>query len=139
MNLTLSDCKELKYNLSSDWRDAATKIGDDEDDFVIGNYRFIHIEAIDEIMAKELEADAYLLGCFKAEFIASVTNWPMLLIEAAQKGEAFEEIGDAIIDGGFVSDLAAAYAEADGYGHHFSSYDGETLELGSDYYMFRIN
>lgn len=138
MRLTLSECKDLKDTLSFKWRDAAEKIADDEEDFTIDNYRFIHSDAIDAIMTEELENDAYILGCFRAEFIASVTDWPLVLIKAAQKGEAFEEIGQAIIDGGFVSEMAEAYAKADGYGHHFSSYDGMTIDIGADYYMFRI-
>lgn len=34
--------------------------------------------------------------------------------------------------------LASAARISDGYGHHFSSYDGEELEVGN-YHIFRVN
>ena len=87
------------------------------------DWRFIRVDKIDEILADELSADTYVLGCFNACFLAGVTSFPVEMIEACQKAEAFDAVGQAIIDCGFLEDVASAYASADGYGHHFASYD----------------
>ena len=105
----------------------------------IGNHRYIHETIIDDILKEELESDAYILGCFNASFIASVTDWPLALIEAGQKGDEYDSIGQALIDDGHVAELAKAYASADGYGHHFAHYDGNEDMLDGGWYRFRIN
>ena len=111
------------------------------------NWRLIDAECIDKILAKELESDSYILGCFSADAIADATGWPVELIQAAQKGEAFSEIGDAMTTDQ-IEKLAEIYAAADGYGHHFAQYDGEEHEIitrdsagaAADlYYLFRTN
>ena len=122
--------------ITGEWRDACSSIIDGETDFTVGNYRFIEVNAIDDVLAEELVSDEYVLGCFDARFLAGVTGFPLSMIEACQKAEAFAAIGEAIIKGGHVNAVARAYAEADGYGHHFNSYDGEQEEAG-DYYIFR--
>jgi hypothetical protein len=121
------------------WRDVLQNILDDENDFDIENVRFIKADEIDSVLGSELSNDAYVLGCFNASFIAQVTGWPLALIEAAQKGEAFESLGQAIINEGYCEGMAEAYASADGYGHHFNSYNGESEEFeinGVNYYVF---
>ena len=111
------------------------------------NWRLINAENIDSILANELSFDPYILGCFSAWAIADATDWPVALIEAAQKGEAFGEIGDAMTTEQ-IEKLAEIYAAADGYGHYFASYDGVTHEIitrdsagvAADlYYLFRTN
>ena len=119
-----------------DWREVISNIG--EDDFTVDNVRFIKAEAIDSIQADEMEGDSYVLGCFNASAIAEATGWPVVLIEAAQKGEAFEEIG-AGMSREQVEALQQIYCRADGYGHHFNSYDFSEEEItldGIDYYVF---
>lgn len=129
-----------KLDLSDEEQsEAEHKIRKEIEDFEVGDYRFIRVDAIDEILARELSLDSYLLGCFNAPFLADVTGWPIELIEAAQKGEQYEEIGEAILDKHFVDALAKAYASADGYGHHFAIYDGNEHEIGPHYYAFRID
>ncbi len=123
--------------LSINVREALECVHNEDNDFEIEVYRFIRSADIDGIIAEELENDAYVLGCFNASFIADVTGWPIALVEAAQKGESFEEIGQGIIDGGHVEAMAKAYAAADGYGHHFSHYDHSERECG-DYLVFRV-
>lgn len=110
---------------------------DEAVDFTVGDYRFIRTDAIDEILADELANDDYLLGYFNASFIAGVTGWPIVLIEAAQNGEQYEAIGKAIADDGFLQEMAEAYAKADGYGPHFARYDGHEHKIGS-YYAFKV-
>lgn len=105
------------------------------DDFEVGKYRFISADAIDEIQQDELASDLYALGCFNADFIADVMEWPVELVEAAQKGEAFEALGKAMLPE--IAELQAGYADADGYGHHFAYYDHETIDLDG-WYAFRI-
>lgn len=143
MQLTFSQIKTIKSFCEElfstpDWREVVGQITEDETDFEVDNVRFIHTDSIDSIMTDELEGDEYVLGCFNASFIADVTGWPLMLIEAAQKGEAFKEIGEALIDGGFVEGLAKAYSYADGYGHHFNSYDGNEEELNINGSMFHV-
>lgn len=142
--MKFSQIKELRELVGNDWRDACEKIKDGKTDFTLNPYRqgnqrewrFIHKDQIDATLVEDLECDEYVLGCFNAWFLADVTGWPLALIEAAQKGEAYEALGQAIIQEGYVKKLAEKYASADGYGHHFSSYDGEEHEIG-DYYIFK--
>lgn len=126
-------------------------LADCKTDFTTGNYRFIQEDVIDTILEDELSNDEYILGCFNAEFIARITDWPQFLIEAAQKGGQHEEIGKALVQNGHVEDLAYEYQTADGYGHHFAHYDSEQheLEIDSDpedpnapvftYFWFKVN
>ena len=120
---------------------AAMRIGNT--DFEVADYRFILDRDIDEIQCDELEGDTYILGCFNASFLAGVTDLPEELIKAAQEGEKFEAVGEAILDGGFLKDVQQGYASADGYGAHFAHYDGEDLEIwtaeASFWHAFRTN
>lgn len=111
-------------------------------------YRVIHEDDALDILADELESDPYILGCFRAEFLAGVTGLPVEIIKAAQDGEQFEAIGKWLIDAGHVQDssgpahlggIAANYAHADGFGHHFAHYDGETDEQAGGWLVFQIN
>jgi hypothetical protein len=137
-NLSEETLNEIKELIGDDYQEAADNMVNSDNDFTVGDYRFIHQDAIIDILADELASDAYTLGCFKAEFIADVTNWPLVLVEAAQKGEQFEAIGQAIIDADLVVDLASEYASVDGFGHHFATYDGNEHEI-ENYLVFRIN
>ena len=115
--------------------------GSDEADYETDNWRIIHANYIDGILADEIGCDSYILGCFSADAIADATGWPYDLIRAAQKGEAFSEIGDAMTTDQ-IQKLAEIYAAADGYGHHFAHYDHYEHEIGTGsagYYLFRIN
>lgn len=71
------------------WREVIEHAG--EDDFYVGNVRFIAADSIDEIQADEMESDSYVLGCFNAYAIAGATDWPAVLIEATQKGGEYEK------------------------------------------------
>jgi len=106
-----------------DYKEVLENVLNSIDDFEVDNVRFIKSDCIDQILADELESDSYCLGCFNSSFISDITGWPVMLIEAAQSGEAYEELGKAIADEGKMLEFAEAYASADGYGHHFNSYD----------------
>ncbi len=108
-----------------------------EVDFEVNNVRFIAMGDIDEIQQEELKSDLYCLGCFNASFLASITGWPTGLIEAAQKGEAYEELGEVLVD--YIEEIQDNYASADGYGHHFNGYDFGEEEVtinGVSFYVF---
>ena len=112
-----------------------------DDDITIGNYRFVAESAIDDILANELESDPYVLGCFNAYFITSHSTLDCEIVEALQAGDKYEALGNHLINNDCVKAMAQDYASADGYGHHFSQYDGSEVELeldSKDYYMFRI-
>lgn len=132
------------YNLSEDcgidFEEMLENIIEEENDFTIGDYRFIHKTAIDRIMDEELESDEYLLGSFMPGFLADILNMSQELIEIIQKAEAFEALGRYIISQDLVSEIREAYVDIDGYGHHFASYDSETMEdilKETGYYVFR--
>lgn len=135
----VKEIKEFCNNLFStpDFREVVELIDSGEDDFEVDGVRFIKDSCIDNILAEELECDAYVLGCFNAEAIADATGWPFVLIKAAS--DSPESLGQAIIDGGFVADLAKVYSDTDGYGHHFNRHDGESEEVtfkGVSYHVF---
>ena len=136
VDLTMKDCRDLKKDFGDDWRSIAEYMRDGESDFCNGSYRFIHMCDIETIMEDELSSDPYILGCFNASFLAGVMGWRTETIEALQKAEAFEDIGNELIEGGYVADLVEDYIAADGAGHHFSSYDGSEVEY-NDYSCFR--
>ena len=142
--LTFSQCKMI-YNfaeeISEDAKEIIEKIVNEETDFNIGDYRFIHTDFIDSIQVEELESDPYILGCFNDWFIADNTDLSIDIIQALQSAEKYEALGKHIIDNNLTSTLQKKYSRLDGYGHHFSSYDGETLEdlLSLGFYAFRTN
>lgn len=136
-----SEIKNLKafcQSLHSEpsWREVLEQALSD-DDFEVDNVRFIADESIDQIQADEMQGDSYVLGCFHAYAIADATDWPVALIEAAQKGGAFEEIGDAM-SREQVEALQQIYCRADGYGHHFNGYDGNEEEIEINGKLFRV-
>lgn len=141
MELTYSQIKEIVYLVGDEWRSIASQLADGESDVSTRshNYRFIAADDIDEIMQNELGDDLYVLGCFNASFLASVTRLPFKAIKAIQDAEAYEALGELLSSMNFVEAIAHAYAAADGYGHHFAHYDSATIEIGPDLYAFRTN
>ena len=107
-----------------------------EDEFEYGNYRFINEEAIDDILTEELSSDTYILGCFNDWFIADITGLGIDAVTKAQKDESYELLGELMLQ--HIDEVVDEYISSDGYGHHFSGYDGSE-ELIGDYYMFRVN
>jgi len=104
-------------------------------DFEAGGYRFIHEGDILSILAEELSNDTYILGSFNASFLARHTGLPLKVIEALQKADVYEALGEACLP--HIEDIAQGYADADGYGHHFAHYDGSEHCMG-EYYAFKV-
>lgn len=139
-NMTeLSEFCETLYS-TPDADEVMEHINNEDTDFEVDGVRFIHTDAIDDVLAEELASDAYVLGSFNASFLAGVTGWPEFLIKLANREGIFnEELGQQLIDGGFVKEIAEQYAQADGYGHHFNHYDFSETELeinGTMYHVF---
>lgn len=110
-------------------------------DFSNNNYRFIKEADCESIAIEQYEGDAYMLGCFNADFIADNTSLSYDIVKALQEGEQFESIGQHILDNDNIGDMMAEYIRLDGYGHVFSSYDGNYDEITIDdenYIFFRI-
>ena len=110
---------------------------DQEVDFEVNNVRFIASDSIDEIQQDELKSDLYCLGCFNALFLSQVTGLPCGLIEAAQNGGAYEDLGKVLVD--YIEDIQEEYSLADGYCHHFNHYDfsEDTIVInGIEYLVF---
>ena len=131
----------LANNYGIDTRELYDNIVNEEEDFEVDNYRFIkEDEALNEAV-NMYKVDNYLLGCFNDWFIADNTNIPLRAVQALQKAEAFEELGEMIQE----NDLDAfieEYARLDGWGHVLSSYDGNNDEISInevDYIVFRTN
>ncbi len=131
--MKLSEIKKLKLFCESlhsnpDYKEVLENITKGEDDFWVDEVRFINTNSIQEVLEDYLASDEYTLGCFTSYAIAEATGWPQVLIEAAQKGEAFEEIGKAM-RAEHIAELARIYASQDGYGHAFNAYDFSEEEL----------
>lgn len=147
-NLKLSSIRRI-FNFCQknciDFCETLENIANGADDFEVDNYRFISETEIDEIQVKELESDPYILGCFNADFIADNTDLSYDIVAALQEAEKYDAIGQHIIDNGYTDTIQEKYSRQDGYGHHFSFYDGETLDdlitLNEEYsyYVFRLN
>ena len=141
--MNYSDIKsiiELSNELNIDKKELFENVNESENDFTIEDYRFIKSDEIDEIQQDELKSDLYILGCFNAWFIADNTNIPLKAVEALQKAEAYEALGEMMVDD--IEIIQSEYASTDGYGHHFAHYDHheqETVLNGVHYYYFKIN
>ena len=136
----LREVKNLSNELDIDFRELTEQITDENDDFVIDNYRFIKVSEIDTIQQDELKSDLYILGCFNASFIAENTNIPYNAIVALQKADAYESLGEMMK--GDIETIQSEYSRLDGYGHHFGRYDGnehKTVLNNVEYYYFKIN
>ena len=110
-------------------------------DFEYNGFRFIHETDIDDTMADELSNDEYVLGCFNSGFLASLCNIDQEVFYCLQKSEAFEACGKLILNVIDMQDLVRAYANADGYGHHFSHYDHSENYItinNVNYYVFNL-
>jgi len=134
-SLITNDSLEMEWD---EMVEATNEMADESSDFEVGDYRFIRNEDIDEIMQDELSNDEYILGCFKDYFLCSVLSIDVDVIQAMQKAEAFEAIGKLVLSLDKIEELQEEYVSTDGYGHHFSHYDGHDIELGQ-YHAFRIN
>ena len=148
MKILLSDLRMLlvEYDFSRlELEEFIDYVDENEANFVLGNLRFIQEDKIDEIMQREIGGDEYTLGCFNAWFIADVLNIDCDVIEEMQKAEAYTAIGKLILSMNKLEELQEKYASADGYGHHFNSWDGteDNMIFNSpevpDYYIFREN
>lgn len=123
-----------------DPREVIDNLCSGETDFEVDNVRFITEDTIVSVLADELKSDLYCLGCFKPVFISE--NVPALdveTIEVLQEEEAFEGIGRLIVKLCDMEAFAEGYASADGFGHHFNSYDFSEVEenlLGVSFYIF---
>ena len=136
----LRDVKTLSNELDIDFKELVEQIIDEVDDFEMEDYRFIKVSDIDTIQQNELKSDLYLLGCFNADFIADNTDLSLKVVQALQKAEAFEELGELIVDD--IETIQSEYSRFDGYGHHFGRYDGNEYEItlnDVDYYYFKVN
>lgn len=121
-----------------DWREVATNIENGDDDFEVDGVRFIKSDQIDRIQQEELSNDEYILGCFNAGFLADILNIDYEVIAEMQKVKAYTALGKLILSLGKLEELQEAYASADGYGHHFNSYDGSEEELNVDSAMYHV-
>ena len=129
--------KDLKENFDRDERkEILENMLNGETDFEVSGYRFIDKNEIDEILKNELVADTYMLGCFNAYFIADITGLTLMAVEKAQKSGSYEILGELMKHK--IDEVVEGYISADGYGHHFSHYDGSENET-DDYYYFRVS
>ncbi len=136
-----SNIKEL---FSSMDRDEVSLVVENlgSDSFENDSYRFIKESEALGLAIDMYDDDAYMLGCFNADFIADMSDLSYEIVKALQEGEKYEAIGQYLLDNDCVGDMMEEYIRLDGYGHVFSSYDGDYEEVsieGEDYIMMRIN
>ena len=143
MKTTYSNLKtiiEFCNEKSIDFKEVINSIINEDSDFEIDDYRFIHEDDIDAIQCDELKSDTYILGCFNADFLAGIIKVPYKAIIALQKADCYSELGEICLD--YVDEIQQEYSRLDGYGHHFAYYDCNTIEdilSISRYYVFRVN
>ena len=125
-------------NIGIDVREVVENIIEESEDFEVDDYRFIHEGAIDMIMEDDIGSDDYMLGCFNAHFLADALDIDQDVIDAMQKAEAFEAIGKLAHSLGKIKTIQEMAVSWDGYGHHFSHYDGSEESVGG-WYVFRLN
>lgn len=124
--------------LSIDVREVCQNILDDEVDFEVDGYRFIHEDSIDEIMQDEIGSDEYVLGGYNATFLADATDISLEVFESMQNAGAYEAVGKLVKDLDKLFEVQQSAVAWDGYGQHFSHYDGSE-ESCEDYHVFRVN
>ena len=132
---------EISNNYGIDKKELLQNIESENTDFEVDNYRFILESEAENIALEQYESDEYILGCFNDWFIADHCGIPLNAVKALQKAEAFQELGEIMIDNG-ISELISEYCRLDGYGHVFGSYDGNTDEVTINenlYIVFRTN
>lgn len=102
-------------------------------------YRVICQDDIDQILKDEISSDEYMLGCAQAWFLSDVMDIPVEAIEKIQKAECFEALGIIIVNNDeMLSKFVSGTVSWDGYGNHFSIYDGSETEAGN-YLVFCVN
>lgn len=133
LNFDSDIIEELKNQLES------------ETDFTIDidgtECRFIKDSVIDSVMQDELSSDKYVLGCFNSWFLADILGIPESAVEAMQKAEAFEALGEMVISMDKLEGLQGKYVSADGYGHHFNHNDFSEDEVsynGELWHVFKM-
>ena len=141
---TIKSIKTFATSLVSEpcFREIVEAVNNDESDFEVNNVRFIKDSEILSVMSEEIfDGDDYVLGCFNANFIAENSDLNYELVEACQNAEAYEAIGKALnatLDQDEKESFCEEYAGADGYGHHFNHYDGNSEELTIDGVLYHV-
>jgi hypothetical protein len=133
--------RKLCDNLFStpDYREVIGNMVCGKTDFEVDNVRFISDDVILKTLADEIGSDEYCLGCFNASFLSDVLGVDQDVIKAMQKAEAFEAVGKLVKSLGKLAQVSEDYASADGFGHHFNSYDfgeDEIKVAGVLYHVF---
>jgi len=134
--------KQFLNEIGCDFDEFMENYDNDNSDFEIGKYRFIHEDEIDDIQVEEMKSDSYVLGCFADWAICDASDLSYDIVQALQESEQFELIGQHLIDNDCVEELQQTYVANDGYGHYFAHYDLETLEdilTETGYCVFRVN
>lgn len=135
---------QLDHNLDDEQiEEIIAKIERANEDFYIGDwdYRIIKDTIIDDVLKDELRNNGDpILGWFRASFLSNYINVSEEVILKTQKAEACEIIHELALH--HLDDIVRDYVASDGYGNHFSGYDGQADEFkynDSWYYLFRNN
>ncbi len=137
--LNLHEARDIYSSIeANDFKDVLRNMKNEVSDFYDNDntHRFIHEDHISRVLLEEL-TDNESFGYFSPEFLCEYIDISHAIIVAAQDKELYLELHDDIISQGHGYDLAQAYADISGYGHHFATYDAEEIQVGR-YYMFRI-
>ena len=132
---------KLAFDLDLDPRELVSQLSIKELDFDIDNYRFIQESNVFDIVKDSYECDPYILGYFNDWFISDNCSIPLNVVEALQKAECFEALGELMLRNG-IDELIKEYIRLDGPGHALNSYDHSCDEIninGLDYIYFRAS
>ena len=105
-------------------------------------YRILTEEEAREEVKNMYIGDAYMLGNFNASFLYNYVPVDMEIVEMLQQKEAFEALGQMVINTDTFDAMMEDYISADGYGHALNSYDGNNEEYSTkedDLIIFRQN
>lgn len=143
--MKLSQIKAVKLLCSRlwskpNWRDvvhqSCTKL---KRDFTVNGVRFISESDIFDILVDELQHNRLALGHFNSFYISNATGWPDEVIRMYQDNDDYETLTDNMSDEA-VEELAALYANHQGFGAHFNKFNGATdmveLRNGETFYVF---
>lgn len=105
------------------------------------DWRFIKGTEVDQIMRDGLASDVEMLGRLDAELLSKSTLWPVDMIKAAQDGEAWGSLGDALlVDPIHIVKIQMRYVLKHGYGQYFAHIDSKTKVItlnGEPWLYFR--
>lgn len=134
------DIAEIESLTEEQRKEALKRMGELEEDFTIGNYRFIYFDVQYDIFEDEILEDPLALGK-----IAQVTYWATEdlgfseeFLDSLETDEQFKALGEALIAMDKYDYICQEFGVDQTCGPHYAI-DDEEIEIGySYYYAYRV-